>query len=211
MTYSLSKVMKYSLLFLMSVFLPLSAVAFFDCHTINYSNEKSMIESLQNTTDIQVMRCLSEETFQEVKQVRKYFKVIYDLILNMPGLPKELLTKWRALEYEQVRFYTVDFDLCLQNSQSECDPSTVLTAKNHRIGEKGLILVNGKLWNDLPSVDKYSLVWHEALGVLGFEKNSYTYTSMVDFAVKCETSAQVQAFTSDCYITAKIHDPSFLK
>ncbi|OFZ26705.1 MAG: hypothetical protein A2381_17080 [Bdellovibrionales bacterium RIFOXYB1_FULL_37_110] len=203
--------MKYSVLFLMSVFLPLSVVASFNCNSLNYSNEKSMLKSLQDTTDIQVMRCLSEEAFQEVQQVRKYFNEIYNLILNMPGLPKELLTQWRMLKYEQVRFYTVDFDLCLQNSQSECDPSTVLTAKNHRIGDRGFIFINEKLWNDLPPVDKYSLVWHEALGVLDFEKNAYRYSSMVDFSVKYITSLKIESLTSDRYITATIHDPSFLK
>lgn len=177
-----------------------------DCSSLDDLNESELITELKGRKLAENNICFKDDAVS--KDALKVFRMIYNLVSQMKGLPSPLLKKWNELRYEQVQMYGTNLNLCLQDV---CDQDSSLVAKNFRFRKKGFILINNAKWSGLSLEDKFSLVWHEALTLLGFEKNSYQYSSLVEFRVECRTTHPlIDRVSSTCDIVANLLDPSLL-
>ncbi len=182
-----------------------------DCTKLSSPNEKELLKNLKGEDAFDIIKC--QENSNIYKDVNQYRASLYPMVLKMNGLPKRFLKKWRKLTYNQMQIIEVHFKLCLNNDTSKCADSEQLIAKNIKIGKNGYILVNRDQWFNTKTHElRYGILWHEILGILGYEINSYDYSSMVDFTRTCETvSTSPTSGTHSCSVTATLHDPNFLK
>lgn len=127
------------------------------------------------------------------------------------GIPADLIKVWKKLNWEKVQMVSTDQVLCLNEDSDDCNEDSALVAKNYIQGKKkGIIVINRNQWKSLKRAERFSIIWHEMLGILGYEKNSYQYSSMVTFSDECETTFNSNNSGSmDCSLVAKFYPGSF--
>ncbi len=183
-----------------------------DCSKYQEQSETALLKIIKKSSWRDNRRCLILDVYAE--NAMSYVKRLFDLIRHLKGLPPNLLNKWEKLTWNQVQVVSTDEKLCLGNRSHDCDVYSELVAKNYRWGKlnkRGLIILNRSQWKSLSESERYSLIFHEVLGIIGFELNSYQYSSMIDFSEECETQYIGNSGTMDCFMVAKIHDPSFVQ
>lgn len=179
--------------FLLLISLP--AIAERDCSAYQSTNEKKLIQHLKKQNFSDNRSCLSRDLVAE--EGMTLFKNLVQMIPRVRGLPKDLIVKWEKFSWEHIQFISTDINLCLESHEEDCSQDSILVAKNYPFKKKGFILINNSEWNSLKKIQKYSIVFHEVLSIMGYEKNSYEYSSMLEFVTKCEDTG--------CYIWARSH------
>lgn len=152
---------------------------------------------------------MDEENSNPLRKVYNYTRAVFYLTQNlMERLPKKLSKKWLKLTYPE--FVLTKQDLCLRSFNDSCDGSELLVAKNYLHKSKSLIVINEKMWNELSESQKHSIIWHELMGIIEFEQNSYYYSSLVRFETECESNSVGSILVGQtCYTLAKIYDDGF--
>jgi hypothetical protein len=200
----------FTLLFLLVSMTAVIADDQFDCQKVKLLGEDELVHALlKPKTMVPVEACFHLD--EDRQDVVKVFSMVYVMVEEMNGLPADFIKKWHKLTRDLAKFVVVDHELCLGDNSQGCTEESQLVAKNFKKRKQGAILVNRTQWRTLDLAAKASLLWHEVLGVMGYEVNSYAFSSMVKFSTKCETISDSHSFSSNCYIVVTLLDPSFIK
>jgi len=181
-----------------------------DCAALEKMNEYDLVHTFLKASHKEKSSCLMHDPLRvETDQITR---MVFNLVLRMNGLPKEFKDKWQKLTRDQTGVWSVPFRLCLLNQEADCPDGAALVAKNYHNRKSAIILISRERWATLTETEKFSLLWHEILGNLGLESNSYSYSTMVNFHTECNTTVfSPTSFSSECSIVAQLLDPSFIQ
>lgn len=176
------------------------------CDEFDKMNEKQITKLLlsKKGLEFETQYCYRRDPISQ--QGIDMLKMALRFVGELDGLPDYFMKKWGKLTWDQARFVAVDFPLCLEPG---CSKDSELVAKNFSRKKLGVILINRAKWKQLKRAERFSIIWHEVLGVLKIEENSYEYSSMVRYYVECEKGSD--PIQDDCYDVLGLSDPSFLK
>lgn len=173
-------------------------------------SEADLLQSLRSKSLIDNNKCASNDSV--ALEARRLLKEIYYFVFELNGLPKGLRKKWHKMKYKQTQIFGTNLRLCIANQYGGCSSNEELNAKNYRFSSQGFILINSVKWSALTLEEKYSLLWHEVLSLLGHEKNSYEYSSLIEFRKECSSyGTGTVNIEYSCWIIAHGIDPSLVR
>lgn len=176
-----------------------------ECATLKLKDESELVRYFLNAPSDERLRCLAEDPLR--RETLQISRMLYVMVARLEGLPRPFRKAWSKMLWSQFDVYSVPFPLCLTDGNA-CPEADRLVAKNYHRRRKAIIFADANLWRRLSLEEKFSLLWHEVLGHLNVEVDSYRYSSLVEFSTECESPSNASA---ECFIVAKIQDPSFVR